>query len=124
MVNERRLSVSDRLFRRDPETRARLGSENVLQFHEPVVNGADGFVAYSHNLLFDYAVARLWVRDLPPEVTEKFAEKAGHQLLLAIRPSLQIAFQRLWNAGNAAFWEAAFRWFETKPVVTCLMACL
>ncbi|MCU1336692.1 MAG: hypothetical protein JWO19_2273 [Bryobacterales bacterium] len=65
------------------------------------------FLTFPHHLLYDYAVARLYV---PPEgagLIELLAKQAD--LLIAIRPSIEIHLQRLWHRDLAAFWDLTFR---------------
>ena len=64
------------------------------------------FLTFSHHLLFDYAVARLY---LPPEPVPLIA-LLGQQadLLITIRPSIELHFQRLWHEDQATFWDLTF----------------
>ena len=65
-----------------------------------------GFIAFPHNVLFDYAVARLV---LPTEHAQLIARLVAEpELILAVRPSISIYFQRLWAHDRARFWQAAF----------------
>ncbi len=98
----------------------RLLSDGVLVETDAVVPGADQQVSFAHNILFDYAVARLWLMDLPEAVIEKLASTDGEDLLLAVRPSLDIAFQRLWHEppepNRESFWARTFRFQITRLV--------
>ncbi len=71
--------------------------------------GADTVLSFAHNILFDYGVCRLWVDGLSDVVIEKLSEPSNHDLLLAIRPSILMAFEMLWlhHDSRAAFWERA-----------------
>lgn len=66
-------------------------------------------VGFSHNILFDYAVCRLWLEGLSDAVVERLSEPANADLLLAIRPSIVMAFEELWSSdpSRGAFWERA-----------------
>lgn len=111
MVAQRKLTISDNCVTDARPMCELLASDNLLNLSAPIIPGGTGKVAYSHNLLFDFAVARLWVRDVPDGVIDEIGQPKGHELLLAIRPSLQIAFQRLWDASLDSFWETSLRWF-------------
>jgi len=54
------------------------------------------YLSFSHNILFDYAVAKLWLRDLPNSVLEELANLNGQDLVLFVRPSLILTFEALW----------------------------
>lgn len=59
-------------------------------------------LTFPHHLLYDYAVARL---SIPADDHELIALlTAAPDLLLAIRPSIELYFQRRWHADTVAFW--------------------
>jgi signal recognition particle GTPase len=64
-------------------------------------------ITFPHHLLFDYAVARLSV----PTDHDAFVARlsAEPDLLLAIRPSIELHYQRLWHADPTSFWDLTFR---------------
>jgi len=79
-----------------------------------VVRGSSRRISFAHNILFDYAAARLWLQDLPDSVLDPLAMAQNEDLLLFARPSLVFAFERLWYAPDAAnsderplFWSRA-----------------
>lgn len=76
--------------------------------------GSSRRISFAHNILFDYAVARLWMQELPDEVLDSLALSQNEDLLLFARPSLVFAFERLWYADDPAspgsrqlFWSRA-----------------
>jgi hypothetical protein len=75
------------------------------------LQGADVSISFSHNILFDYAVARVRLQELPDNVISWLSESQNQDLLLAIRPSLVMALRRLWHYGGQStrqrFWERA-----------------
>lgn len=85
-----------------------LLSDNVLVELAPRPT-ADTIVSFSHNILFDYAVCRLLLDGLSDPVVAKLSEPANHDLLLAIRPSITMAFEELWFAdpSRTLFWQRA-----------------
>ncbi|MFN7994869.1 MAG: hypothetical protein U0Q18_14785 [Bryobacteraceae bacterium] len=70
------------------------------------------FITFPHHLLFDYAGARLYV---PPEADD-LVELLSRQpdLLIAIRPSLELHFQRLWHHDQPSFWDLTFRLVDSN----------
>jgi hypothetical protein len=65
------------------------------------------FLTFPHHLLFDYAVARLVI---PLEHDELIARLVSEpDLLIAIRPSIDLHYQRFWHTDQTAFWDLTFR---------------
>ena len=64
------------------------------------------FLTFPHHLLFDYAVARLAVPPLHADLIARLT--AEPDLFIAIRPSIDLHFQRLWHTDQPAFWELTF----------------
>jgi hypothetical protein len=77
---------------------------------------APPIVGFSHNILFDYAVCRLWLDELSDAVVTKLSEPVNADLLLAIRPSIVMAFEELWSTdpSREGFWERATA-FDQAP---------
>ena len=71
-------------------------------------NGSEVY-GFAHNILFDFAVSRLWLEGLTDSTVSKLAEPQNHDLLLAIRPSFVMSFEELWIADDARaeFWDRA-----------------
>ncbi len=59
--------------------------------------------AFSHNILFDYAVSVLLIEDEPAKLTEFIAQDPSRPLFL--RPSLTYYFTRLWYNNPDLFWK-------------------
>jgi hypothetical protein len=66
-------------------------------------------LAFSHHVLFDYAVARLLFRGNAETVIRRLAEDP--ELVIVIRPSLVLHFRHLWDVtpDRLAFWDVVFR---------------
>ena len=65
------------------------------------------FLTFPHHLLFDYAVAR---RSIPSQHHDFVARlTAEPDLFIAIRPSIDFHFLRLWHSDQASFWDLVFR---------------
>jgi hypothetical protein len=64
-------------------------------------------VAFSHNILFDYAVSVLLIEDEPDKCVEFIAKDPSRPLFL--RPSLNYYFTRLWHSAPNLFWESFLR---------------
>jgi len=60
-------------------------------------------VAYSHNILFDYAVSALLMERDPAAVCNFLAEDPSRPLFL--RPSVDYFFTGLWDSDPAGFWS-------------------
>ncbi|GAB6165940.1 hypothetical protein JCM19992_19400 [Thermostilla marina] len=95
-----------------------LGSLGILRASDAVVPGAARSITFSHTILFDYAAARLLLMDLPDDVIDWLGNKGSQDLLVAIRPSLTLAFERLWHAkpDRKVFWDRAIC-FAKHPFV-------
>ena len=119
MVEQRSLRVERRLVA-EPATSAVLGdllSKQVLVEWQPTPTVVDqDLLAFGHHVLFDYAVARLLLRQDPAPVATWFAQQPD--LVLAIRPSLVFYFQRLWSRSDhkVEFWDAAFALVHTPDL--------
>jgi len=65
------------------------------------------FITFQHHLLFDYAGARLYVPPEPDDLADLLSKQPD--LLIAIRPSLELHCQRLWHHDQQFFWDLTFR---------------
>jgi hypothetical protein len=65
------------------------------------------FLTFPHHLLFDYAVARLYIPAEAADLVNLLTKEAD--LLIAIRPSIELHFQRLWHHDQASFWDLTFQ---------------
>ena len=66
-------------------------------------------LAFSHHVLFDYAVARLLFRGDAEKVIRRLA--GDPELVIVVRPSLVLHFRHLWDVtlDRHAFWDLVFR---------------
>jgi hypothetical protein len=107
MVAARRL-YADRRELQGPSNDA---LRSLLHDHVLVEDTAQGreTVAFAHNQLHDYAVARTVVRVEDDQLVGRL--KADTGLLLSARPSLELHFRWLWEAEEtrAMFWSAALK---------------
>lgn len=73
-------------------------------------------LTFSHHVLFDYAVSRLFLRGLPQTTVERL--EADLDLVLAIRPSLVFHFQHLWfiDPSRGEFWEFIFQILQSNTI--------
>ena len=65
------------------------------------------FITFQHHLLFDYAGARLYVPPEPDDLADLLSKQPD--LLIAIRPSLELHCQQLWHHDRPSFWDLTFR---------------
>ena len=64
-------------------------------------------VAFSHHVLFDFAVSHLFLPPEPDQVVRLIA--ADPDLVVMIRPSIVMRYQHLWEVDPGAFWALLFR---------------
>jgi len=85
-----------------------LLKENVLmEFITPSSGkGNSSVLAFSHHLIHDYAVARLWLRGLPADLCRELEKDPD--IVLSIWVSLEMHLHYLWWYDRATFWESVF----------------
>jgi DNA replication protein DnaC len=88
-------------------------------------------LAFSHHVIFDYAVARLLFRGTDDKVIRRLS--GDPELVIVVRPSLFFHFYYIWesnaNADRSVFWDLTFRlidnpriprsWEDHWPCRTC-----
>ena len=108
MVKERSLTVkADDLYDDiDLDKSARKTAWDKLQSDEILskVSSTGQRVAFSHNILFDYAISVLLIDDQPQHLENFISEDPSRPLFL--RPSLTYFFTRLWYYDSTSFWNA------------------
>ena len=72
-------------------------------------------IAFSHNILFDYAISVLLIDDEPQHLESFVLEEPSRPLFL--RPSLTYFFTRLWYYDSASFWRAFWHIFPNNQSV-------
>ena len=105
MVEARRLSLrQDFLYKlEDDDVWQDLLSSEILT----ELGTAGQRVAFTHNILFDFAVGFLLIEDEPTQVADFLADDFGRPIFL--RPSINYYFTRLWFEARDTFWTVA--WF-------------
>jgi len=113
MVRSRVLRA-DRAAVARPETSALLNdllsTQVLIEWQASPDAQPDRYIlAFSHHVLFDYAVARLLFRGNAETVIRRLAEDP--ELVIVIRPSLVLHFRHLWDVtrDRLAFWDVVFR---------------
>ena len=110
MVEERSLTVErDKVYEDldlDKSTRQRAWDELLSDEILAKVSSTGQRIAFSHNILFDYAISVLLIEDEPQQL-EKFVRQDPSRPLF-LRPSLTYFFTRLWYDDDAPerFWNA------------------
>lgn len=94
-----------------PFLNALLRSHVLAEGTTPTGAARTDFIAFPHHLLFDYAGARLYVPPEPDDLVELLSKEPD--LLIAIRPSLELHNQRLWHHDPSSFWDVTFRLIES-----------
>ena len=95
-----------------------LASISVLNVTPGLLAGSPRMLSFVHNIMYDYAVARLLLGELGRTELE-FLEAGGNEhLALSIRPSISLAFQRLWHASpeRRPFWEKAILFVQSERI--------
>jgi hypothetical protein len=108
MVDRNALSVSQ-----DVADRASPSSMlGLLQSEEILRLSSTGRVSFAHNILFDYAVARLLLDEesLLPFIIEDPSRS------IFFRPSLSFFFHHLWLTDRNLFWKVLFQVLESIQV--------
>lgn len=95
-----------------------LASSSVLKVSDHSLAGGEPQISFLHNILFDYAVARLILVDLSPPVIDRLSDEENHDLFLAIRPSIVLSFQRMWHSeeSHRTFWERAISLVDSDRI--------
>jgi hypothetical protein len=84
-----------------------LSTHVLAEWTPPSGTPQHDVLTFPHHLLFDYAVARL---SLPRDDDTLIALlEAEPDLLLAIRPSIDLYLQRGWQNNSSDFWTLTFR---------------
>ena len=72
-------------------------------------------IAFSHNILFDYATSVLLIEDEPKHLERFISEDPSRPLFL--RPSLTYFFTRLWYYDSGSFWRVFWHIFPSNQSV-------
>lgn len=107
MVEESSLTVrwEDIYDPLDLDKEARLTAWNALLSDEILskTSSSGQRIAFSHNILFDYAISILLIEDSPQELESFVRQDPSRPLFL--RPSLTYFFTRLWYDAPENFWS-------------------
>ncbi len=79
------------------------------------VSSSGGQIAFSHNILFDYAISVLLIDDAPQHLEGFVTEDPSRPLFL--RPSLTYFFTRLWYYDSKSFWRTFWHIFPSDQSV-------
>ena len=119
MVKERSLTVKmDDIYDDvDLDNPVRKTTWDKLQSNEILakVSSSGQRIAFSHNILFDYAVSVLLIDDEPRHPEDFILEDASRPLFL--RPSLTYFFTRFWYYNSESFWKAFWHIFPSNQSV-------
>ena len=110
MVDRNTLSLPDEVLdgTESTEIMSVLRSEEILKV------GTTGRISFAHNILFDYAVARLLVDE--QSVLRFIAEDPSRTIFL--RPSLSFFFHFLWLTDRALFWKVALEVLASEGLLS------
>jgi hypothetical protein len=120
MVETRALRIDRALFN-SPENSTQLNdllsSQVFVEYQPSNHTHPDRYIlTYSHNVLFDYAVARLLLRGIIENVVNRFANDP--EMAVVVRPSFLLHFRHLWaiDDNHHQFWNLAFRIMLEKQI--------
>ena len=110
MVNSRSLRVNRRQVATavtDSPVLRDILSTNILSEWQPYPGSTinESVLTFAHHVLFDYATARLLLRDTPQPVS---LLERDSELIIAIRPSLVMHFEHVRMQDLGQFWELIF----------------
>ena len=126
MVQERSLSVrvDDVYDDVNLDKPVRKNAWDKLQSNEILskISSSGQRIAFSHNILFDYAISVLLIDDEPRHIEGFITEDPSRPLFL--RPSLTYFFTRLWYYDDSAsFWKVFWHIFPSEQSIhLCLVA--
>lgn len=124
MVKERSLTVrvDDIYDDVDLDNPVRKSAWDKLQSDEILakVSSTGQRIAFSHNILFDYAISVLLIDDEPQHLERFVSEDPSRPLFL--RPSLTYFFTRLWYNDPEIFWKAFWHIFPSNQSVHLRLA--
>ncbi len=104
MVYERLLTVDKLDYLRDLSPQDVLIAEQLLSVNILAEqNSYSSKIAYTHNILFDYAVSKLILKDDAGKILEFIAGDQTRPYFL--RPSFVYLFARIWYADQTKFWS-------------------
>ena len=107
MVRERSLTVErDKVYEDlglDNPVRQQAWEDLLSDEILAKVSSARQRIAFSHNILFDYAISVLLIEDEPQQLEDFVREDQSRPLFL--RPSLTYFFTRLWYYDLESFWN-------------------
>ena len=119
MVEERSLTVraEDAYEHAHLHTPAKQTAWNNLLSDEILarVSSTGIRIAFSHNILFDYAISVLLIEDAPQQLENFVLEDESRPLFL--RPSLTYFFTRLWYSAPESFWTSFWHVFPSNQSV-------
>ncbi|MFJ5792684.1 trypsin-like serine protease [Lysinibacillus sp. NPDC093197] len=95
-----------------------LLSTNVLvEWQKSIAGSPSGYtIAFSHHILFDYAVYRLMMQENPEKIVRLLIDNPD--LVLVIRPSFVYLFTNIWYMGESRllFWDLVFLLIENETI--------
>jgi len=110
MVKSNNLTVNIKFLRTPKrlDTYESLLSDQVLR----VSSDSENLALFNHNILFDYAVSKLLIKEIPEEAY-RFLTR-GPSRPVFIRPSIDYFFARLWFDNRKLFWEVFWYFLYQK----------
>ncbi len=114
MVGARSLRVDRARLRNSSSSSQAL---DYLLRNEVLIEATNRYIlAFAHNVLFDYAVERLLLRQQHEGIPQHLLRQPD--LFLVVRPSIFLHFRHLWTLGSerSAFWSTLIQFEESSEI--------
>lgn len=104
MVKDKQLSVDKYDYLSGLDSNRALVADQLLSENVLAQQGVQAVkIGYAHNILFDYAVSKLIIKDTAADISNFIQEDTSRALFL--RPSFIYFFTRLWYSQRDFFWK-------------------
>lgn len=116
-ITERMVKQKTLTIRKSDFFISNMQSEWNILLSESILKYVDAFekkIAFSHNILFDYAVNKVLLTDKIDEFI-KFIEEDTSRVIF-LRPSLMYFFNSIWYYENSYFWNIIFEITDSNKI--------
>lgn len=91
-----------------------LSSHIISEWEAPGGSIESNVLTFAHHVLFDYATSILLFRGRTESLVQTLENNVD--LVLAVRPSIVLYFQHLWQTDYGRFWEAYFNVIKSDQI--------
>lgn len=116
MVSSRRMQINRQdLITSNDKTLQDILSRNIMsEWKIGETKSERNVLNFSHHIIFDYAVSRLFLRGTENTLIEKLEN--DRELVMAIRPSIVLHFQYWANINQNFFWQQIFQTVKSSKI--------